>query len=310
MAVACTETPSTDGGLTDAPVHAGEDAGADASDDGGRDAGMRMPHENSLIVGEHEALFIGNSYVYVNDVSGHYRAIADVLPGGPARVEAVTAGGWRLEQHATDAQTDGTPLSRWLRTGTEDEMDFDVVVFQEQSQIGGFPDVYAERIESLAGASSMAALARANGAAIVLYLTWGREHGDPTNPDMYGTFEEMQDLLDAGYLGMASRLVEDGSIVRVAPVGPAFREVLQRVRDAGGDPFAEGSDFDALYDPDGSHPSLRGAYLAACVLAGTVTAEDAQLFPDEAALGAEVSTELRDVCATALADPRWAPDEP
>ena len=63
-----------------------------------------------------------------------------------------------------------------------------------------------------------------------------------------------------------------GVAVRLAPVGAAFRHVHDGVVAAGGEPTAADSPFLALYDPDGSHPSPRGAYLAACVLAATATA--------------------------------------
>jgi hypothetical protein len=288
------------------PAHPGDDAGtsrdagAIAATDGGTDAGAATDAGPARA---HDVLFVGNSYIYVNDVRGHYEAIA---PGG--RVEEVTQGGYTLAQHAADARTDGTELARWLRTGTAEETSFDVVVLQEQSQIGGFPSgaFYRDRTESIAGALELGELARARGARVVLYHTWGREHGDPELSLLgFGTFLGMQERLDAAYLALASLLREAGVDVAVAPVGGAFRIVFDDVVRAGGDPLAEGSDFDALYEPDGSHPSPQGAYLAACVIAGTISGEDARGFVDEAELGAETSTRLRDACARALAEPRW-----
>jgi hypothetical protein len=104
---------------------------------------------------------------------------------------------------------------------------------------------------------------------------------------------------------MAEALRADGVDVRVAPVGGGFRLVHEAAVRAGLDPLAAGSDFLALYDPDGSHPSRRGAYLAACIFAGTTAAPDVRALPDDATLGVEVSASLRGTCADALADPRW-----
>ena len=249
-----------------------------------------------------DALFVGNSYVYVNDVAGRYAAIARAF-SPTVRVEQVTKGGYRLAQHAADARTDGTPLARALRAPAETR--FDAVTLQEQSQEGGFQ--INSRLASIEAFSQLAALARAMAARVVLYETWGYRDGDPSNGLIgYGTYTGMQDRLDLAYHATATRLGEEGADVRVAPVGGAFRVVHEDVTRAGGDPAAVGSAFHALYEADGSHPSPRGAYLAACVLVGTVRRGDARAFADDPALGPELSRTLKDACARALADRRWS----
>jgi hypothetical protein len=257
----------------------------------------------------HAALFVGNSYVHVNDVPALYRR--GLTPSfSEVRTEQVTPGGYTLARHANDAMTDGTDLARWLRTGTPAETDFDVVILQEQSQIGGFPLVgpgfASARAATVAAATELSTLATARGAAVVLYLTWGRLNGDESNPTIgYDTYLGMQDRLDEGYITLAAHLREQGATVHLAPVGGGFRLVYEQVIKNGGDPLANGSDFVALYDPDGSHPSLRGAYLAACVLATVATQKDPTYFTDEPTLGPAVSQSLRDTCAAAVTDPRW-----
>jgi hypothetical protein len=269
------------------------------------DGGPRSDSDrDAALPSEHDVLFVGNSYIFVNDVSGHYRAIVSAL-GPTVRLEEVTEGGYTLAEHARDATTDGTDLSRWLRTGALEERSFDAVILQEQSQTGGFSEGNADRVASVEAASTLAWLARTHGSTVVLYLTWGRARGDELNPELFPSFLAMQDALDIGSMGLAEELRAEGSDVRIAPVGGGFRIVYEDVLAAGGDPLAEGSDFDALYEPDDSHPSLRGAYLAACILAGTTTGADARGFLDEPALGPEISAALRDVCARALADSRW-----
>lgn len=268
-----------------------------AGNDAGLDAGSTVDADASA--GRHAVLFVGNSYTYTNDVPGHYRSLlAGVLPA--ARTELVATGGYRLTDHARDAAKQGTDLARWL--GADG---FDFVVLQEQSQIGGFYANDAERVASIAGAIELSALGRARGATTVLYATWGRAHGDPTTFG-YETFESMQGRLDEGYLSMASMLREQGSKVLIAPVGGGFRAVFDDIVRAGADPLAAGSDFEALYESDGSHPSAQGAYLAACILAATMVPSALTRFADDPALGAKTSGRLRDACGRAVGDSRWS----
>ncbi len=286
--LACSDRPASDasrdgGAPGDASSLPDADLGADAAD-------AAPPR--------HAVLFVGNSYTYTNDVPGHYRALlGGVFPA--SRTELVATGGYRLTDHARDAAKEGTELSRWLATDA-----FDFVVLQEQSQIGGFYPIDAERTASIAAALRLSALARARGATTVLYATWGRAHGDPTTFG-YETFESMQTRLDEGYLAMASMLREQGSKVLLAPVGAGFRAVFDDIVRAGADPLAAGSDFEALYESDGSHPSVRGAYLAGCILAATIAPSAATKLADDPALGAQVSARLRDACGRAVGDPRW-----
>lgn len=256
----------------------------------------------SLVEGDYAILFVGNSYVYTGDVPSRSAALASPRM---LRVHSVAPGGYRLIQHATDAETDGTPLAMHLRGGTAADRAFDVVLLQEQSQIGGFPETQPDRVESLDGARRLASLARGNASSVVLFLTWGREHGDETNPGLYPSFEAMQDRLDAGYRAMAARLREDGTRVRIAPVGAAFRVVHDDLVASGMDPEAEGSAFDALYSADGSHQSANGAYLAALVIHATITGEDPIGFADATDLDASTSSALRDVARRVMADPDW-----
>jgi hypothetical protein len=244
-------------------------------------------------------LFVGNSYVYTHDVPGQVRALVG------ATTEQVTPGGYTLAQHAEDAATPGTALAGWLG---DDGPRWDAVILQEQSQLGGYPlglNYLDDRLASLDAALALGQRAAARGATVILYQTWGRAHGDPTEPMLYGTYTSMQTHLDAGYERMAELLRARGVAVRLAPVGAAFRHVHDGVVAAGGEPTAADSPFLALYDPDGSHPSPRGAYLAACVLAATATGADPRGFADAPALGPTVSASLRASCAAATADARW-----
>jgi len=164
----------------------------------------------------------------------------------------VHPGGRRLAQHAADLEVASSPVAmafgqRWDR-----------VFLQDQSQIPGFPEGSADRIASDAAAQPLARAALDAGARVVFYQTWGRRDGDERNPGLYPDFPTMQDRLTAGYERLASLAAMSGAEVSIGEVGEAFR----RVHDAG-----DRDHFEALYDADGSHPSVQGTYLAALVLA-------------------------------------------
>ncbi|MBK8172188.1 MAG: hypothetical protein IPK60_17845 [Sandaracinaceae bacterium] len=286
------------------------DAGLRSDADEFSDAGVDLAFDSSddaMVADTHRVLFVGNSYVYVNDVSGHYRDIAQAfLPD--VDVQAVATGGYTLAEHAADANTNGTSLAACLGIESDATTQFDAVVLQEQSQLGGYPSsgFYSpERAASVAAAGALSAAARAHAATTVLYATWGYKNGDATDPFRTATYEAMQNELDASYMSLAAVLREQGSNVLVAPVGGAVRTVFNDVTAQGGDPLADGSDFALLYEADGSHPSVRGAYLAACILAGTITESSVTDFIDEPTLGSAVSGELRSACARTLAQTTW-----
>src|SRR5262245_30597598 len=110
--------------------------------------GETVPHDAEpdampSVESPYDTLFVGHSFVYVNDVSGHYRSLAGASAPG-TRVERVAPGGYRLEQHAADARADGTELATFLRTGPARENAFDYVVLQEQSELGAYPSFLIE----------------------------------------------------------------------------------------------------------------------------------------------------------------------
>jgi hypothetical protein len=147
------------------------------------------------------------------------------------------AGGATLERHWMG----GRALQR-IEDGA-----WDFVVLQEQSMLGttlveGSPAINApDTFHRYARLFDRAI--RRRGARTVLFATWSRRTAPPAH----------QVALDAAYTTLARDL---GALV--APVGTAW----QRVRSAR--PALE------LYDPDGSHPSPVGSYLAAAVLWGVI----------------------------------------
>jgi len=116
-----------------------------------------------------------------------------------------------------------------------------------------------------------------NGARTVLFLTWATRDQPET-----------QLTLSAAYHAIAQEL---GALV--APVGPAWQIARQGAPDL------------SLYEPDGSHPTANGSYLAACVLYLTVQPTESQCPPPQSDGTAVTAVEsLRAAAASAVANQR------
>ncbi len=186
-------------------------------------------------------LFLGNSYTFVNNLPGVFEKVARSL-GHPVYTDLVAPGGARLADHAASAE-----VRQRIRTGH-----WTHVVLQEQSL---FPAVEASRQrEMYPAARELVAVIRAAGAQPVFLGTWGRQHGYPEGglPD----FNAMQRQVTLGY-----RAIADEQRAVLAPVGDAWAAVWAAHPDI------------PLWQPDGSHPSVQGTFLAANVLASTLFRE-------------------------------------
>ncbi|MDX1682944.1 MAG: SGNH/GDSL hydrolase family protein [Phycisphaeraceae bacterium] len=181
-------------------------------------------------------LFLGNSYTG-GIVDAFKRALAD-SPWHDAEVSFVWAG--------------GATINDMIENGRAREAlgqaDWDVVILQEQSlmpALGGrfeksFHDAVATLVPEI----------REAGAEPILYMTWGRRDGAKRHPERLPDFATMQQRLSDAYREAARR-----HDIRVAPVGEAWAQVREHDDDLGR----------ALYQPDGSHPTAHGAYVATCV---------------------------------------------
>ncbi len=114
---------------------------------------------------------------------------------------------------------------------------FDYVVLQEQSTL---PVKNAGRMAE--SVRLFDAVIKRAGARAVLYMTWARENAPETQQAISDAYEKIGEELGA----------------LVVPVGNVWQQVFQN------------RDQPLLYDRDGSHPSLAGSYLAACVFAITL----------------------------------------
>lgn len=212
---------------------------------GGEDAPLLCKDGQSL-----DVLFLGNSYT-------HYFQMPELLvgmaesAGCKVNAEYVAPGGSRLKQHAQS----GASLSA---IGARD---WDAVILQNYSQLPSQPLEAVQR-KTLPHVKTLVDAIRDNDPSteIFYYVTWGRRDGDrkycQDNP-VVCTFQGHTAAVHRGYSFYAEQL--GGTL---ANVGGAFSEVA-RDRNR---PF----NFRELYDPDGSHPSLKGSYLAASVFFSTL----------------------------------------
>lgn len=209
-------------------------------------------------------LFLGNSYTFQGELD---QVVAALFADAGDTVEAARLAnpGWRFVDHLDAIETPGTDHAVAFAEP------HDWVFLQEQSQIPGFPEDQADRVASVDAAVALDGYAAATGAQTMFVMTWGRREGDDTNPDIYPDFQTMQVALGNGYLAYVEAASADGTPAYVAPAGLAFARVYDDVLGDGGDPLAPDSPFWTLYVDDGSHPSARGTYLAACVVYASVT---------------------------------------
>ena len=216
----------------------------------------------------HEILLMGNSYVASNSL---HNLVDGVMNDASiySNVSALTGGGMRLSQHASNVGSAGHQWNTTLNNGN-----WDWVVLQDQSQIPGFPRSQAEWGASKDGAVELAEVIDDNGGETVLMMTWGRRDGDSNNAWRFPDFSTMQDELESGYLDYRDNISANGGNAWVAPVGLAFEHIHDKIVAEGGTPTNSGNTFYNLYTGDGSHPSLSGSYLAAVVIYATITGND------------------------------------
>lgn len=170
-------------------------------------------------------LFIGNSYSF-----GAPREFSRLArsKGKKVSVKQSTIGGWSLEKHMTEPQTLKKLHSR----------QWDVVVIQDHSLNPGSEEENRRKVMD-PGVKFFTDEARSMGAMPLLYQTWGRRDGFPSQGK---DFYEMNERVRNGYRNASSR----AGYVGIVPVGDAWEREFKAGRGA------------ELYHEDGSHPSAEG----------------------------------------------------
>jgi hypothetical protein len=192
------------------------------------------------VVDSTSVLFVGNSHTYVNDLPALFAGLSQA-GGRSVAVDQSTVGGYSLQEHSVDPQT----RQKIARGG------WDFVVLQEQSQI---PTIEFWRTNGMFPAARVLdSLTRFAGGATGLFMTWGWRNGGTMTYRGYSSppfrdYFQMQDTVSAAYSRLATELSAD-----LVPVGRAWARA--RLIDS----------LVALWQPDNSHATLQGTYLAACV---------------------------------------------
>jgi hypothetical protein len=170
-------------------------------------------------------LFVGNSFS--QGVPQEFERIA-AKQGTHVRTRGVTNDGWTLSRHAKFPDTLET-----IRSGA-----WDVVVLQEQSRLPARSG-WMRRMKMRPSLTKLADAARSAGAIPVLMQTWGYRNGDETHSG--DNFHRMTERLRIG-------IQEEATLAQlpVIPVGDAWQREVTR------------GAADALFHPDGKHPSPTG----------------------------------------------------
>ncbi|MEM9466417.1 MAG: hypothetical protein AAGA90_13670 [Actinomycetota bacterium] len=181
-----------------------------------------------------QVLFVGNSHTGVNDVPGTVEVIAGAN-GTSIEATMIAPGGTRLSDHRFNPEVIDA-----LESG-----EFDVVVFQEQSQLPSVPQL-AES-QTLPAALALDAMADEAGTRVVWFQTWAHREGWPDGG--HAAYPSMQDAVVETYAEIGRQTGGD-----VAIAGQRWSRVFL------GDPTID------LYDDDGVHASEIGSYLAAIAI--------------------------------------------
>jgi hypothetical protein len=218
-------------------------------------------------------LFIGNSYTYANDLPTMFTRLAR-SGGHKVWIGMAAESGWALSNHVQSTATmDQLKSSKW-----------DFVVLQEQSQI---PAIEQSRTRSMYPAARLlVSRVKDVGSIPIFFLTWAHRDGWPENglPD----YESMQAAIDQGYLAIAQELD-----VGIAPVGFAWQAANGQNPQLG------------LWQEDGSHPTERGTYLAACVFYATIFRQSPEGLSYRGNLPMDVAQNLQTIASsTVLNDPQ------
>ncbi len=187
-------------------------------------------------------LFIGNSYT-----GGIRNTVIDLIKSSPhakTQLTFINPGGKTLAFHLSKEET-----VEKIKNGK-----YHFVVLQDQSQT---PALFPDRFKK--AALGLDKIIDASGAQTVFYQTWGRRDGDKQNPRTFPSYDSMQNALSKSYASTAKACK-----ATLAPVGDTWSALRKKDPELG----------QALYAKDGSHPSKKGAYLAACVFYVTFFQED------------------------------------
>lgn len=193
-----------------------------------------------------KVLFVGNSYTYVNDLPNVVKELATSQNKTIETTEFLT-GGAQFSTHWNNQSL----------INTIEQGGFDFMVLQGQSQEVAFPQsqFYSEVYPYAKSLDSLFKVNNHNG-NVVFFMTWGYRYGDSANCPYYPPYCNYWSMTQELYNNYCQMAFDFNSIV--SPIGAAWRYSI--ILD---------SNF-VLHSSDNSHPSIKGTYLAACVLYSTL----------------------------------------
>ena len=197
-------------------------------------------------------LFIGNSFTYGNNLPWLFGNICESCGYSDIRVDSVMMGSYTLEMYCD-------PENKYCRQ-IEDmlsETAYDIVILQEQSirPINSYDKFHD-------AAATLTEKARANGARVLLYETWGYAEGYPDLKYNGWTTSQMESLLAEAYTRLAEELG-----VEVVYCGSVMADM-----------YSKGTDI-PLYHKDLKHPGIGGSYLVALTFFNYIFGEDTTKVP-------------------------------
>ncbi|CAN5541720.1 hypothetical protein BH10BAC1_BH10BAC1_21550 [soil metagenome] len=233
---------------------------------------------NSFSQTTKKALFLGNSYTYVNNLPQITADIASNM-GDNLIFDSNCPGGYTLQGHSTNT----TSLTK-IMVGN-----WDYVVLQEQSQLPSF-DIAQVQIDVFPYAKTLDSTINFYNscAETMFYMTWGRKNGDASNCASWPpvcTYSGMDSLLNMRYQMMA-----DSNNAVVSAVGAVWKNIRLNY------PLIE------LYQADESHPSEAGSYAAACCFYTSMFRKNPLLISYNYTLSASDAANIRSAVKTIVYD--------
>ena len=263
----------------------------------------RTAHAAASVKEKSNLLMIGNSYVSFHNLIGMLESMLE--ESGAYDTERSVfyeqaVGSATLRMHYLAAMQEGSQFGQVLR---KRKIPWNYIVLQEQSLTGAsvtsqnlaeVVELHNVLVEAVAAASPVPTDNISNNSSsssirpvkIIFMMTWGRRDGVRDNSDMFPDFLTMNARLEQGYRAYVNATTSNSANHHfnpqqhqtiLAPVGLAFQYIYEQDQRGRGKPNPgkdPSTDFYRLYDPavnDGSHPSVHGSYLAACVLYGVLT---------------------------------------
>eukprot|EP00980_Cylindrotheca_fusiformis_P004150 scaffold909_cov135-Cylindrotheca_fusiformis.AAC.7 len=263
---------------------------------------MMRPEMHQREDGEAQSnlLLVGNSYTSSNGLMFTLESMLRHGRSPTAFVASSTLDGAHLSAFSN-------PIDGFL--GLLRNRSWNWVVLQEQSEVPGlyYTEYASEWFTSVEALLNLTHAIYDAGSQPILFQTWGRLHHDDNPTEtihmLYNSYDHHQSRIVEGYNKYQKMLAKVGRPALIAPVGLAFKAIHDSMIEQGRDPEDSDGEFALLYDEDGSHPSARGSYLAACVIIGTITGDDVTQYTWEApALSEGTRERLRRVAATTVSN--------